>query len=244
MEPNASPPTDCTGDVTKLSPKYIAMRYAEDQAGYLAGMVAAAASKSGVIGAIGVDPNCASCIRSMQGYALGAKSINPDIRLRIGWVAGNAEGGAGAASARAFADRFIAQNNGVDVIFQVGAATDDGVIDAACAAGISAIGGDVDRTLTDPASRDCILTSAEKRFSKSVADTIVAIDHGTATGGSTVFDASNAGIGLAPFYDATSRLPADMQSRIDGATAAIAAGRIVTCPPPPDCGRIGVPIVD
>lgn len=241
----ASPSIDCTGDATKLSPKYIAIRYPDDQAGYLAGMVAASASRSGVIGAIGGDPTCASCIRSMQGFALGATSVNPDIRLRIGWVAGSAEGvGGSQGSARTFADRFIAQNAGIDVVFQVGGSPDNGVIDAACAARISAIGGDVDRTLTDPASRDCILTSAEKRFSKSVADTIVAIDQGTATGGSNLFDASDGGIGLSPFYDAASRLPTDMQARIDAATAAIAAGRISTCPPPPDCGRIGVPIVD
>ena len=37
---------DCSGDVAKLLPKYIAINYAEDQAGYLAGMAAASASKS------------------------------------------------------------------------------------------------------------------------------------------------------------------------------------------------------
>ena len=119
---------------------------------------------------------------------------------------------------------------------------DNGVIEAACAAGIDAIGAGVDRAVADPAAKACILTSAEDRISTSVADTVVAIEHGTATGGAIVFDASDGGVGLAPFYDAADRLPADLPARLEAATADIAAGRIATCPPPPDCGRVGAPI--
>src|SRR6266480_4392189 len=43
----------CKGDAKTLLPKYISLQFQEDQAGYLAGIVAAGASKSGEIGAIG-----------------------------------------------------------------------------------------------------------------------------------------------------------------------------------------------
>lgn len=241
----ASPPAECPTDGDPASPKYVAISYAEDQAGYLAGMVAASASKTGTIGAIGRDPSCASCIRSMQGYALGARAVDPNIRLRIGWTSEASGGnGGGSVGSRAFADGFIARNTGIDVVFQAADSIDDGVIDAACAAGVSAIGADFDHSLADPGSRTCILTSAETRIATSVAETIAAIDSGTATGGPNRFDAADHGVGLAPFYDAASRLPADMQSRVDTATAEIASGALRTCPPPPDCGRVGIAIGD
>jgi basic membrane protein A len=65
----------CKGDATVLLPKYIQLVFKEDQAGYLAGMVAASASKSGVVGAVGGLTTCGPCVRYIQGYELGAKSI-------------------------------------------------------------------------------------------------------------------------------------------------------------------------
>ena len=68
----------CKGDAATLLPNYISITYKEDQAGYLAGIVAAAVSKTGSIGAIGGTTLCAPCVRYIQGYELGAKSVNPN----------------------------------------------------------------------------------------------------------------------------------------------------------------------
>jgi basic membrane lipoprotein Med (substrate-binding protein (PBP1-ABC) superfamily) len=87
----------------------------------------------------------------------------------------------------------------------------------------------------------CIITSAEKHLSVSVADEIKAIAAGTSKGGLTFFNATNDGIGVSPFYDAASKLPADIQTTIDTATAAMKAGTLVTCPPAPDCGKTPAP---
>ena len=65
---------------------------------------------------------------------------------------------------------------------------------------------------------------------------------GSAKGGNSLFDATNDGIGVSPFYDAASKLPADMQTTIDAAIAGIADGSITTCPT--DCGKTGIPIGD
>ena len=62
------------------------INYQEDQAGYLAGIVAASASKSGIIGAIGGVAICGPCVRYIQGYELGAKSVNPDIKVEVACV--------------------------------------------------------------------------------------------------------------------------------------------------------------
>jgi basic membrane protein A len=235
--------TDCSGSIASLLPKYIALNYQEDQAGYLAGMVAASASKSGVIGAIGGVSLCAPCVRYIQGYVLGAKSVNPNITVKVAWVSDSdfVKGFADQAAGTTFANQFLQQNPQVDVLFQVAGLTGNGVIDAACSANINAIGVDVDQHESYPASQACILTSAEKHLAVSVRDSIKAIADGTAKGGLTYYNASNDGIGVSPFYDAASKLPSDMQSKIDAAIAGMKDGSITTCPAAPECGKVPAP---
>jgi len=231
---------DCSGDVSKLLPKYIAINYAEDQAGYLAGIVAASATKSNVIGAVGGVSLCGPCIRYMQGYELGAKSVNPAITVKSAFVSDSdfKVGFADQAAGKTFGDQFITQNKGLDVLFQVAGLTGNGLVDAACAAKINAIGVDVDQHESYPASQACILTSAEKHLALSVNDSIVGIADGTAKGGLTYFNAKNDGIGVSPFYDAASKLPTDIQAKIDEATAGMKAGTVTTCPA--KCGQLPV----
>ena len=236
---------DCSGDVAELLPKYIALNYAEDQAGYLAGIVAAHATESNVIGAIGGVSLCAPCVRYIQGYILGAKSVNPDITVKVAWVTDSdfTKGFFDQAGGVSFGQQFIQQNAGIDVLFQVAGQTGNGVIDAACAAGINAVGVDVDQYQSYPASQACILTSAEKKLVRSVSESIKAIAAGTAAGGKVFFNASNDGIGLSPFYEAASKLPSDIQSKIDAAYAGMKASppTVTTCPPAPECGQVPAP---
>jgi basic membrane protein A len=179
----------------------------------------------------------------MQGYTLGAKATNPAVKVKTAFVSASdfKVGFADQAAGKTFATQFIAQNPGIDVLFQVAGLTGNGIIDAACAANINAVGVDVDQHQSYPASVPCILTSAEKHLSVSVADSIEAISAKTAKGGLTFFNATNNGIGVSPFYDAASKLPADIQTTIDTATAAMKAGTLVTCPPAPDCGKTPAP---
>ena len=234
---------DCTGVIADLIPNYIALNYKEDQAGYLAGIVAASATKSGIIGAIGGVAVCAPCVRYIQGYTLGAKSVKPDIQVKVAWVTASdfPKGFFDQAGGKTFGDQFIAQNAGIDVIFQVAGNTGNGVIDAACGAGINAIGVDVDQYQSYAASQACILTSAEKHLAVSVSTSIQQISAKTAKGGKVLYDAANDGIGVAPFYEAASKLPADIQTQLDTALAGMKDGSVVTCPPAPACGKTPAP---
>lgn len=235
--------SDCSGDLSKLIPNYIALNYQEDQAGYLAGIVAASASKSGIIGAVGGVAVCGPCVRYIQGYYLGAKSVNPAIKMKSAWVSASdfVKGFADQAGGTAFGEQFIKQNPGIDVVFQVAGLTGNGVIDAACAAKINAIGVDVDQHQSYAASQACILTSAEKHLAVSVSTSIQQVAAKTAKGGLVFYNASNDGIGVSPFYDAASKLPADIQSKIDAALAGMKDGSIKTCPPAPECGKTPAP---
>ena len=227
---------DCSGDVATLLPKYIAINYAEDQAGYLAGIVAANATKTNEIGAIGGVSLCGPCIRYIQGYMLGAKSVNPDIKVKVAWVSDSdfRLGFADQAEGKRFADQFLQQNGNVDVLFQVAGLTGNGVIDSACGAGKMAIGVDVDQHESYPASQACIITSAEKHLAKSVSDSIKAIADGSAKGGKVRFDATNDGIGVSPFYDAESKLKEGTQAAVDAAITGLKDGSVTSCPE--DCG--------
>jgi basic membrane protein A len=223
---------DCSGDIATLLPKYIAINYAEDQAGYLAGIVAASVPDADIVGAIGGVSLCGPCIRYIQGYDLGAKSVNPDISVKAAWVSASdfRLGFADQAAGKTFGQQFIQQNAGIDVLFQVAGLTGNGVIDAACEAGIHALGVDVDQHESYPASQACILTSAEKKLANSVSQSIVAIADGSAKGGRTRFDATNDGIGVSSFYDASSKVAPDTQAKVDEALAAMKAGTLETCP--------------
>src|SRR4030095_206710 len=124
---------------------------------------------------------CGPCVRYMQGYVLGAKSVNPDIKVKVAWVTESdfTKAFADQAGGKTFTEQFLAQNPGMDVVFQVAGLTGNGAIDAACAAGVRAIGVDVDQALSYPAGADCIITSATKAVQKSAAESIYEISDGT-----------------------------------------------------------------
>ena len=225
----------CKGDAKSLLPHYVALGYAEDQAGYLAGIVAASVSQSGTIGAIGGITICAPCVRYIQGYELGAKSINPSIVVKSAYVTTSdfKKAFADPVTGKTFGKQFIQQNN-PDVLFQVAGLTGNGVLDAACDAGIWGIGVDVDQFLSYPNAKKCLITSAEKHLASSVEQTIKAIAAGTQQPGDSKFDATNDGIGVSPGHDNASKWPADLQGKLDQALAGMKDGSVKTCPE--NCG--------
>ena len=235
----------CVGSAewATLLPNYIGLNYQEDQVGYLAGIAAAKATKSNLIGAIGGITLCGPCVRYMQGYVLGAKSVNPDITVKIGWVTESdfVKAFYDPAGGKTYTQQFLKQNPGLDVLFQVAGATGNGAIDAACEADIAAIGVDVDQHESYPEGAACIITSATKSLQFSVTEAIKSIAAGTAKGGKQIWDAKIDGVGYAPFYEAESKLPADTKSSIDTAFAAMKAGTLTTCPAAPECGQVPAP---
>jgi basic membrane protein A len=221
-------------------PNYIQVSYQEDQAGYLAGMAAATMSKSGTIGAIGGITLCGPCIRYIQGYELGAKSINPNINVETAWVTTSDFGKAfnDPVTGKSFGAQFISQKK-PDVLFQVAGKTGNGILDAACEAGIIGVGVDVDQALSYPNAVKCTLTSAEKKLQKSVSADIAAIVAGTPPTSDDHWDAKRDGVGYSPFHDYASKVPSDLQSKLDAALAAMKAGTLQTCPS--NCGSLASP---
>ena len=222
----------CKGVAKTLLPNYTSIAFKEDQAGYLAGIVAASVSKTGTVAAVGGTTLCAPCVRYIQGYELGAKSVNASVKVVTAYVTHDFSKAAfhDQAGGKTFAQSMLATNKDIDVIFQVAGDTGNGVIDAACAANIWAIGVDVDQFLSYAAGDKCILTSAEKALVLSVSSDLKALAAGTLPAGDQTWGAAEDGIGVSDFHDKASQVPATVKGLVDTAFAAMKAGTLVTCP--------------
>ena len=200
--------------------------FAEDEAGYLAGVLAGSMSKSGVIGVVG-GVEIPPVQKFLIGYENGAKSVNPDIEVKRVYIASFTDRAGGAEAARSF----IAE--GADVIFGAGGQTGSGAIQAAAEDGVFVIGVDADEYVTTfkkgstPGS-DKIISSAIKRVDVSVAASIKDALEGKLEGGTAVYSAANDGVGLAPFNAAESAIPAEVKAKIDETIKGLADGTIKT----------------
>ena len=234
VDPTGAPDATfaCKGDAKTLLPNYTSLYFAEDQAGYLAGIVAAYASKANIIGAIGGTTLCAPCVRYIQGYELGAKSVKPSIVVKSSYVTHDFSAAAfnDPAGGKVFANTFI-KSNKVDVLFQVAGKTGNGVLEAACASNIYGIGVDVDQwvSLGAPANA-CLITSAEKHVESAVNQAVTQIAAGSLAAGDVLFNAANDGIGASPFHDKATMFGPEVQAALDKALADMKAGTLKTCP--------------
>jgi basic membrane protein A len=216
----------CKGDAATLLPNFQGIQFAEEQAGYLAGIVAASISKSGTIGAVG-GTNLPAVVAYNAGYVQGAKSVNPDIKTLYQETNPDpAKGFNDPATGKAIAQQFIGQ--GADVLFQIAGLTGQGVLEAACDAGIYGIGVDVDQVETLPNLSKCIVTSAEKKLK----DTVQAVTESVASGdfkpGTVSYNAASEppAIGLSPYHDNASLITPEIQAKIDDAFAKMKSGEL------------------
>ena len=196
--------------------------------------MAASISKTGVVGTIGGTKTIPPVVRYIQGFYLGAIATNPDVKVKIGWVSDDlGKAFNDPAGGKLFTQQFIKANKGLDVMFQVAGKTGNGILSAACDAKIYAIGVDVDQHLSYPDADPCIVTSAEKMLANAVELAISKIGAKKDVGGTITNDATNNGIGLAPYYDFASLITPAVQAKIDAALAGMKDGSIKTDTPLP-----------
>jgi basic membrane protein A and related proteins len=200
--------------------------FAEDEAGYLAGVLAASVSKSGTVAAVG-GVEIPPVQKFLIGYENGAKSVNPDIQVKKVYIDSFTDRARGAEAARSF----IAE--GADVIFGAGGQTGSGGIQAAAQDGIFVIGVDQDEYVTTfqngaAPGADKIISSAIKRVDVAVFTAIKQAKEGTFAGGTAVFSAANEGVGLASYNAADAAIPAEVKELITKTVAGLADGSIKT----------------
>jgi basic membrane lipoprotein Med (substrate-binding protein (PBP1-ABC) superfamily) len=181
------------------------MVFREDQAGFLAGAMAGLLSESKTVGIVaGMEIPPVKKFRN--GYENGVAYVCADcetIGVYIESFTDPARGKTAALSQVA---------EGADIIFGAGGPTGSGGILGAAQEGVWVIGVDQDEYFTTfkggaADGADKLLSSAMKRVDNAVYDSIKGLTTGEFVGGTALYEASNDGVGLAPFHDAESAVP-------------------------------------
>ncbi|MER6150146.1 BMP family lipoprotein [Streptomyces hirsutus] len=171
--------------------------FAEEQASYLAGVAAAKATKTGVVGFIGgVDIPLIHKFRA--GFEQGVKATDSKVKVIPQFLTQTAEEGGFSSpdKGKAAAEGQIEKK--ADVVYQAAGLSGQGVIEAAAKAKVWAIGVDSDQYQQEALAgyKDFILTSATKEVGGSVYALAKSVKDGKALTGTQVFDLKVEGVGL------------------------------------------------
>jgi len=213
------------------SENYIGIYWREQEPGYLAGIVAASISETGHIGAVGGTAVIPAVPNYIQGYAEGARSVNPDVEVVVAYVSEQPDAAAFAdpAGGTTFTQQLLAQDPEIDVMFQVAGLTGNGVLQAACDAGINAIGVDVDQYISTPETAACTVVSAEKKLSKNVNDAIISIVEGNPSPGTNILGIDTQDVGLSSFHEFEDLISDETREALAAAEAGLTDGSIQPC---------------
>ncbi|MBI3637352.1 MAG: BMP family ABC transporter substrate-binding protein [Candidatus Rokubacteria bacterium] len=212
-------PANDKGDTENL-PNVANLFFAEQEAGYLVGVIAATMAKDKVgaathntvcsMGGIPIPP----VDKFIAGYQDAVKTVSPTTVILNGY-------------SNDFVDQQKGKEVGIthigkgcDILFQVAGGSGLGYIQAAKEKGVYAIGVDADQADVAPG---VVITSALKRVNKAVFDTTKSIVDGKFAAGNNTFNAANDGVGYGKL---DAKVPANAKAAADQALADIKSGKI------------------
>lgn len=197
------------------------MSYSTNQVSFLAGAVAALATKSdmpqanedNVIGFLG-GMDIPGINAFLVGYIQGAKYVDPDIKVAVSYA------GDFVNPAKGKELSLIQYNSGVDVIFNVAGGTGLGIFDAAKEKSKYAIGVDSDQAAllkdTDSEKANLIITSAIKKIDTAILEAVTKAKEGTLeTGKREVLGFVENGVGIAENDIYKDVFPAELQAQVE-----------------------------
>ncbi len=223
-----------TPDDMPFPPNFTGLDFQIDEAGMLAGYLAAGFSETGKIGTYG-GQQFPGVTRFMDGLYAGIAYHNEKMGTQaelLGWDAatqtGTFVGGdnpwGDPAKGEQLAKTFIDQ--GVDIVHPVAGATGNGTLKAMLAAGKYGIGVDTDQAVSLPEYAGAILTSAEKVIDVAVFDTIKKNADGDTGGENYIGTLANGGVRMSALHEFESKVSAELKAGIEALSAAIAAGTV------------------
>ncbi len=205
------------------APNLTGLIFNEDKAGYLAGVLAASMSQSGTIASVLGTDLVPPVVAFNEGYKNGAKSVNPDITIIDTYHPGGLDVAFtdpewGASTAQQAVDQ------GADVVFGAGGKTGNGaLIQVAGNEGVWCIGVDTDQWETVPEAHPCLISSAMKLITPSVAELAANSVNGAFPGGNYFGP-----VGLAPFHDHDGAVPQEVKDLLETTNAGLLDGSIST----------------
>ncbi|MFE0105160.1 BMP family protein [Streptomyces sp. NPDC059009] len=199
----------------------------EEQSSYLAGVAAAKATKTKTVGFVGGVNN--NLIRKFEaGYVQGVASVDKSIKVKRKMITEKAEDGGFSSpdKGKEAASGQIDDDN-ADVVYHAAGLSGQGVIEAAAAKKVWAIGVDSDQYLQKPlaAYKKYILTSATKDVEGAVYNLAKQVQDGSAKGGVVRADLASGGVGLADSNPEFKKMT-DLQAALKKAEDGIKSGKI------------------
>ena len=220
-------------DAVVDAPNVQSVVFKEQEGGYLVGLMAAMASKSGKIGMVG-GMDLPIIRRIACGYQKGAEAALPNVRVLRAYAGDTPAAFTDPARGAELTRSQVAE--GADVVLQAAGQTGLGVLRAAADAHILGIGSDSDQNGLFPGQ---VLTSLLKRTDNAVYLALEDAQAGRWKPGARLLGLAEGGLDVA-IDDANRKLVTQpMQEAVDKARAAIVAGTLVvpdwtatrSCPP-------------
>ncbi|GAA1705623.1 BMP family ABC transporter substrate-binding protein [Microbacterium sediminicola] len=191
--------------------------YKEQEASFLAGIVAGMTTETDTIGFVG-GMEIPAVLRFYSGFVAGVESVNPDATVTAAYVGSFGDSAKGKELALGFYDQ------GADIVMEVAGGSGIGVFDAASELGTGNWVVSTDTCKIDLAPEN-FLTSAVKDVAGTVLRENTAAVEGTFVGGTVQLGLADGGVGLC--QDNIDDLSADIVSVVDEATTAIIDGSLV-----------------
>jgi basic membrane protein A and related proteins len=205
-------------------PNLVGLVFREDQAGYLAGALAALMSKTGKVGAVLGTDEVPQIWLFGEGFRKGAQDQKPGIEVTLTYHndvdidRSFVDPEWGALQAKSMVDKDI------DVIFTAAGATGTGTLRKLAEykdQGVMGIGVDADQYFTLPDAQPILLSSARKEVDKGILDILRQVRDGSVKGGN--FTGS---IGLAPFHDLDAKVAPAIKQKLSELQQQLADGKI------------------
>lgn len=215
--PSQNPPDNLVGLVFK-----------EDQAGFMIGALAGLMTKTNVVGQV-LGLKIPPVQRYAEGYKAGVRYTNPAAKV-LEVYQGPGDGAPFNNPDWGKARAIDEINQGADIIFGGGGNTGNGALLGTLEKGKTCIGVDVDQFISYPDVAGCLLTSAEKHLSVAVKTIITDAVKGQWPGSQHVllFQASNGGVGIAPYHNFESKVPAEVKQKVSDIQRKLADGSLQT----------------
>lgn len=195
---------------------YGAFRFYLEQGFYLAGMMAAGMSKTGVIATVGLD--VPSIVSTFKGFEAGAKAVNPDIKIvsKLVPLPGNDPAAYKQATLAAIAEK-------ADYIIHQANQGAQSVFNAAKEKGVFVFGSNADQNSNDSG---VVVASAVIVAKPAFLDLAKQVKDGTYKGGVNLIGMDKGAIDFVINPSMVEKVPAELKAKIDQAKADITSGKL------------------
>ena len=207
---------------TESRPNLTTLVFPEDQGGFLMGALAALTTGTGKVAALCELESIPSMWRYCEGFRVGARFIDPDMRARVLYKSESATSELFNDPAWGKEQALFMLEGGVDIIFAAGGETARGALETAAARGIYVIGADEDM-YHQLENMDQVISSAVKNAVAGVHALIRLAVTGQFPGGETRGEYIPG-----PYHSLERQVPPTIRERIEQIRISLADGSIQT----------------